>query len=66
VSAGNSGAEAARAAAAAAVAGAEATKGMAASAGRASYTRGAALADADPGAVAVSIWLQAIADVAAA
>lgn len=52
---------AARAAAVAAAAGAEATKGMAAEAGRASYTRGAALADADPGAVAVAVWMDAVA-----
>lgn len=54
-------AAAARAAAAAAAAGADATKGMAAQAGRASYTRGAALADADPGAVAASLWMDAVA-----
>ncbi|KAI8465485.1 MAG: dihydroxyacetone kinase family protein [Monoraphidium minutum] len=60
--AGKAGPEAAAAAAAAAAAGAEATKGMAAAVGRASYTRGAALAGADPGAVAVATWLAAVAD----
>jgi dihydroxyacetone kinase len=55
------GAAAARAAAKAAAAGAEATRGMAAEAGRASYTRGAALAERDPGAVAVGVWLDAVA-----
>jgi dihydroxyacetone kinase len=54
--------EAARAAAAAAQAGAEATAGMAAAAGRASYVRGSALKNEDPGAVAVAVWLQAVAD----
>lgn len=58
---GRSAPEAARAAAAAAAAGAEQTRGMVATAGRASYTRGAALADADPGAVGVAIWLDAVA-----
>jgi dihydroxyacetone kinase len=58
-----SGVIAAAAAAAAAAAGAEATKGMTALAGRASYVPAGALAGhADPGAVAVSVWLQAVAD----
>ncbi|KAK9824231.1 hypothetical protein WJX72_008791 [[Myrmecia] bisecta] len=51
-----------RAAASAAEQGAEATKSMAASAGRSSYVPMAALADtADPGAQAVACWLRAIA-----
>jgi dihydroxyacetone kinase len=60
--AGASGGDAAAAAAAAAAAGAEKTKGMAGTVGRASYLRGDALADADPGAVAVAVWLGALAD----
>jgi len=58
---GAGGAAAARAAATAAQIGADATKGMAAEAGRASYTRGTALLEADPGAVAVAVWMEAVA-----
>ena len=54
--------QAAAAAAAAAEAGAEATKGMAAAAGRSSYVPVEALAgNADPGAKAVAAWLRAAA-----
>ncbi|GBF98253.1 3,4-dihydroxy-2-butanone kinase [Raphidocelis subcapitata] len=60
--AGAGAAEAAHAAAAAAKAGAAATAGMAASAGCASYVRGSALKNEDPGAVAAAAWLQAVAD----
>lgn len=64
--AGGSAAEAARAAADAAAAGAMSTKGRAASAGRASYVgTDAAIAAADPGAVAVALWTRAIADMLA-
>ena len=50
------------AAAAAAEAGAEATKGMAAAAGRSSYVPAATLAEVpDPGAMAVGFWLRAVA-----
>jgi dihydroxyacetone kinase len=55
-------AQAATSAAAAAAAGAEATKGMAAAAGRSSYVPGEALAgNADPGAQAVAVWVAAVA-----
>ena len=51
------------AAAFAATAGAEKTKGMKAAAGRSSYIPDEALKDtADPGASAVGLWLQAVAD----
>ena len=51
------------AAASAATEGAEKTKGMKAAAGRSSYIPDEALKDtADPGASAVGLWLQAVAD----
>ena len=57
-------AAAAIAAAQAAHRGAESTKGMAAAAGRSSYVPQTVLADnADPGAVAVAIWIEAVATV---
>jgi dihydroxyacetone kinase len=57
------GAVAADAAATAAEKGAEATKTMKAAAGRSSYVPAEVLASVpDPGAVAVSVWLRAIAD----
>lgn len=60
---GQSGAAAAAAAAAAAQAGAEDTKGMSALAGRASYVPAETLAGIpDPGAVAVAVWLRALAN----
>ncbi|EFJ46445.1 hypothetical protein VOLCADRAFT_62675 [Volvox carteri f. nagariensis] len=56
-------AAAAAAAASAAAAGAEATRGMAATAGRASYVPAEVLAEvADPGARAVAVWLGAVAE----
>jgi dihydroxyacetone kinase len=60
---GTSGPQAASAAADAAAAGADLTAHMVvALAGRASYVPGSALADVpDPGAMAVSVWLRAIA-----
>ena len=61
--AGSSAATALSSAAVAASAGAEKTKTMKAGAGRSSYVPEEALQDiADPGASAVHIWLQAIAD----
>ena len=58
---GGSAQAAAAAAADAARNGAHATMSMAAAAGRASYVSEASLADnADPGAVAVSLWLEAV------
>lgn len=49
-------------AAEAAAAGAESTKGMKASAGRASYVPAEVMASVpDPGATAVTVWLQAVA-----
>lgn len=60
---GLTGAEVCRRGAEAASAGAEATKGMKAQAGRASYVPAERLGDsADPGAVAVGIWMGAIAE----
>ena len=55
--------EAVRLAAAAAKAGAEGTKGMTAGAGRSSYIPGEEIQGIpDPGAMAVSIWLDAISE----
>ena len=56
-----------KAVAAAARHGAESTKGMVAAAGRSSYVPQSVLADnADPGAVAAAIWIEAVAAAVAA
>lgn len=56
--AGSDGPEVARAAARAARAGADATRGMP---GQSHHARGAAIAEADPGAEAAAVWLEAVA-----